>query len=499
MKKNGIISQSIESYYKECYGSYINNAKTMSKEAYFGENNKYVLDIVNQIDKMRTICLQLKENNPKLKNIELIKLIDPETNVLCSLFAKTFNMEGCHMGYFNTINAACLTRAFDPGIYGKSKETESLRIRLDDIVETSSGYRFRDSKGIWSCFLMGLPFIADKKIIETFTSEELTAIMFHECGHAMQHTLDSLNITVMKSIYQFLFLNLSNNKSVVLKKYNNISKIKKLLARMKEAKNDIDKAETLGKELIDSLEEDIKTKDNKSIKDLSNDDLTQSANGGTLEGDVEIRDKPRKTFFLIKIFNTIIVSVMSTMFSIFIIPCILSLFRKYNDGDLNYFKQFEEFADIFTAIYGLSKHQASFTLKIEKMISNYRPDLTYNIINYIPFLDLIKSYDQLNECVALLVAGYPPNYQRIVNLYIYLKSELDGNKQLTPTQKNEILAQMEDLSNIYKEFVNSTGAKGFFFRLLTKQCKKTIEEAAGDDRGLYERIIEPLRKKYCSK
>ena len=72
---------------------------------------------------------------------------------------------------------------------------------------------------------------------------------------------------------------------------------------------------------------------------------------------------------------------------------------------------------------------------------------------------------------------------------------MDNNKELSSSQKAEILKQMDELKAIYDEYVYASGKKGLLYKLFQKTCKKSIEEAAANDADFKRNVLDPLKER----
>ena len=175
------------------------------------------------------------------------------------------------------------------------------------------------------------------------------------------------------------------------------------------------------------------------------------------------------------------------------LPSILrfSKITKEMDNESNFRATSESIADNFAFAYGVGPELQSALKKMQKRV---KYDSSGNITK-VPMIDTFSSYSELIEDFVVAAAGYPSDPKRVANNYIACKYELDNNKELSASQKAEILKQMDELKAIYDEYVYASGKKGLLYKLFQKTCKKSIEEAAANDADFKRNVLDPLKER----
>lgn len=529
MTLTDILSQ----YARECY-SITNKARSKSDEAYFGADNPLKSRLISQIEITRARCEDILKKNPNTKNFELIKQLQPETDKISNIIEDELNIEGCCIGYTPRRNCAARSTIFNSNIAGTSESANSLRVRLDDIIETKNGYKYKDKTGIWYCIIIGLPLIQFK---DEFTSAEVAALILHELGHCTEHIVNDLNTAAMRNYYKGLLegtihASPKNNTKQLLKlankKYDDpavVTRIGQNVLNNTEVYeyvtiNEINKNDFVGSYIalqdtdskgnITYKKGDLITENNvdsligQSIKVWVNDYSINTTTKVTLEEADNFESNVNKNYvprslqkqpgFFKRLWMSILKSIAGILGVVFIIPLVI----KYNISSKNKtnsrFKVFEETADTFATSYGLGVELASAIRKMEKFSTN--PASDFEVINKIPMLDLINSARDMREDYLCAVAGYPSDQQRVVNTYETCKFELDNNKGLSATSRKELQDQLDDLKDLYDNYVNDyKSSKGVLYRMMSGCCRRSIEEAASKDKGIEERVLKPLLEK----
>lgn len=490
LKENDMsdLLKDIESYYDEVYKSM--NQKT--QEYYFGQDNPFKLGLISCFTKMREIDADAK-NNGSTTPRNIIPLLEGCVEDLRQLAINTFNIEGISIGWVNDINAAMYVSVANSDLYGKDQDSLDRRVRLDDIVTTNNGFRYKNSKGIFYCLLIGYPIFADSKSI--FTVEEAAAIACHEFGHAMQHVIDGINSSVAMGVYHSTW-NLLKSDKMGLPGSTNLTKedkmyLKEILMRFRDAaiRNDTKEIENIGKEFLDTSDK----KTGISFSSQTDNDITQRAVkefGDDYDTDVNekmnnLSQKKGIGFFkgLGKFFKGIFTwgKTARTYKSI------------VRNDEVSGFRRYEEIADNFCSIYGLGIEMASVNNKFSRLKTVTRGG--HSIIERIPILDLIYSIDQLKSDYYAAMEGYPTNKQRMINSYKACIFELKNNKDLPQKHREELEKQIEEYKKFYEEFVEDDSKKGIFYKLVAKIKRLTLEDAAKKDKWIDIHVLKPLQKR----
>lgn len=487
-----VINQT-EAYIKDCLS--IKHDKSV--EYYFGENNSLKTRLIDWIADMREVVSAAAKDNPNFMPKDGLAKIKDKGNVLSKIICDEFNVEGCTVAWFNTMNACCYSQLSNSDLYGKGDNAKDLRIKLNDIVDTTNGFKYKNKKGIYYVVCLGYPLFCLDKF---FTAEEAAAVLVHELGHAMQHVVNTLNQTIGISVYKSLYNTLSNNSvdSYSYKKY-----LKRMFKRLRndiknDNKSDIDK-------IVNDFLDDSRKSDGFSFSEADEDRVRGAIPDGQdwelnvdkyLENKMErVNDKRNK-------FSTKFISVLKAIVStVTIIPSLvfsITILRKNSkmkkDYDLNLMKIFEETADDFCQIYGLGVAQAS-ALKKLNQLSNSMTVRYGNMMEKIPILDFYWSYKEMLDDYESALSGYPSDKQRMMNLYRSAKFELQNNKDLTAENKAELNKQLEDYKNLYDEFVKIDSKKGWLYRLVAGFNRDKLEEEAKKDSSVYRNVLIPLQKR----
>lgn len=465
-----------------------------SEEYYFGENNSLKNRLIENIQYIRDIVSDHKSSDPNFKPANVLPKLREAIEPLKRTIAEEFNIEGCFIGWENTMNAACYIQIANADIWGKEKNAKDLRIKLDDIVTTSSkGFRYKKSKGIFYCTILGYPVFA----IDTFfTVEEAAAILCHELGHAMQHIVTSLNECV--AVQQFeIILNYYepylNSLSEEERKF-----VTKYMSRFRKAIKNGNKEEL--KELGNSVLDELDPREGKGFSTYTDKYIEDSASKNSPNWNVDTEKGYNKALnkkqpFISSLIKGVFKGVFSIAFFWVLIPGIISMNKKLKDknNEEHLYKVFEETADNFAQIYGLGPQLASAIKKLNNVSEAY---LNRNkFLERIPMLDLIDSFNEIYSDRTKCMYGYPTNKQRAINLYKSAKFELDHNKDLPPEYKKQLESQLEQYKKIYDEFITNDKTKGWFYKLVTGVNKETLAQACKNDKFVEKQVLEPLQQK----
>ena len=491
MEKCYLSSEYFENYVKRCCT--FDFAKNKSEEYYFGENNPLKTRLIANITHMREVAKDVYAKNRFAKPNDVLQELKLIQDELKQTIIEEFNIEGCSIGWWNETNAACYCQISNSDLYGKSKDAEDLNKRLNDIITTdSTGFHYKNKKGIYYCILLGYNIFAIDNI---FTVEEAAAVLTHELGHAMQHMINSLNQSVALMQFQYLlnwvepnidYLSPEDRKYVI-----------DFMKRYREAKKKNDKAtlDSLGKELLETMGQ----KDGLSFSKMTDDELTKDTksdwNKDTSKDDEKrIKNPKRKGFFkaLFSTLGSIIGAVFSPLMLLSMVGFKNVLSNKKNE--IHACKLFEEAADNFCSIYGLGPQQASCMKKFANLTDSYTRNAP-RFFERIPLLDVVSSFNELMADYSACVAGYPTDKQRAINLYKAADFEIKHNKDLSPEAKAELLKQIEQYKKLYEEFVQNESTKGFFYKIFAGIKRESLEDAAKKDKLVDEHVLIPLQQK----
>ena len=454
------------------------------EEAFFGENNEYKVTLIALFSELRAIYQEAvsNKNNTKVRK-EFSKKIAPTLKKMEHLVEKTFNISRCYFGLIDDLNAWCIPMCFDANLVekknGRMHVNEKLKVSLEDIAETKSGYKYKNSDGKIYCVSFGIHFLDKKGKEDLFTDEECAAIITHEFGHAMQQAVCSINEnlasvyihSLFEDVYALLnpivmLLSFGTSGLLAIAEHNQMKDLQdddpeyvgNQIITQEIGKNKKDYDRQYFGEIIDTNTHDVtrslpKKKDHKILKFFG------KFIGFTLGG-------------LIKLVFTIVDSVVSIPSNLYVLS--QKDFLKKN-------RRFEQFADIYTAAYALAPAQASALAKIGNL-GSYKMDYgVFSLLNYVPLVNLIIGASHYtSRSVQLLASGYPDMTGRMAAMYKSLKNDLDTNKDLSSEDKKYIQDQIDLMNDTYNEYVYDYSPKGFVYAIVHKIRFKTLKNESTD-------------------
>ena len=468
-----------------------------SEEAYFGDNNPYKIGMIGLIHELRTKYDEVMNSNKKSEKKELADQLYPIIDKISAFIEKSFNIEKCYFGLFEECNANSLPLCWDSSLVTIEKNgkkvpkrlvNREVKASLEDIMETKTGYKYKDKKGKIYVINFGLGFFNGQ-----YTDEECVAIITHELGHAMQQAMCSINQNLAMVYINYLFdeIHEALNPFMMLGSFGTSALIA-IFDGIEFSKAKKADPEELGDDVIiyniganrkeydrDRWGQDAEETTDKTIRDIS-------------------KNKKKHGFFafigrfISKLIIGAFVMIHDLLFPIFnLVDIPGNIFQLSNMGFLKKNRKFEQFADMFCSVYGLGPAQASALSKLGS--SYYKQDygaLTW--INYVPVVNVALGFGHyLADANAQLLAGYPDAKKRIVAIYKTLQIELDENKDLSPTQKSELRAQIDSLNNIYNEYVFDWSPKGFVYALFHKLTFKKLKNESSD---VEKNVLEAMRE-----
>ncbi len=425
--------------------SFIQNNFLISEEAYFGKDNDFVTDLIAAIDDFKMgydKTFDIKKHNAKLDMmLPLVQRIE-------RVIASNVNVGRVSITLIaKEVNAFCLPMCWDTALISRANKA----VELDDIVETSKGYRFKTPNGKIMIFGLGLG-LFDKD----FTSEEIAAILLHEVGHGMQHMLHGVNNNLQYHTVKWLSKALSDILRVLFSAvdpqfFYNI--IDHLIIDEDKRSNKVGFLEkfmiylgTYGSERRE-IADDLESQREKSIKKIKEDNIFMK--------------------FFKELFKGI-GWVVTAVFSILIYPFALvfatiksimvanhGIDEHVSDGFLVRNKKWEQFADHFATVYGLGPQLATALKKLNnafyRMSNEIGVGTLQSMLLATPIARLGAAASAYQSNTYLVFQhGYDNTKGRITNLYKTLKYELENNKDLTPKEKKEIGEQIQDLQSSYE-------------------------------------------------
>lgn len=472
---------------------YHNEKLSRSEEYYFGEHNPYKDRLCSWISHLREMCKDYSSHHEGTTPAKLLPMVRKESESLKDIIKDEFNVEHVNIGWINTTNAACYSQLANSNVVGSSDSAKALRIRLDDIVDTNKGFKYKNSKGIIYLIVLGFPLFCQ----DDYTVEEAAAVLTHELGHAMQHIVNDFNQMVFTTRYKQLYSTLKEDKDSLTPE--EIRYYKKLLIKFRASSFNPDSRKSIGKEIANDDDENKYTVDFSSFDD---DKLFGYVRSGDYDWDINSEELDKKLYEAKKARNNkfghkvgkFFKSLLGTLASPFMLIAINNKADEMrNDRDGHYLTVFEEFADNFCMIYGLGVGQASFQKKMSSKYAKYRD--SGGVLEHIPLLDLYFSYKELKDDYYYTMSGYPTTKQRAINIYKACEFELKNNKDLTQNEREEIKKQIEEYKSFYEDFVYDESSKGIMYRIIAGLSKKGIEDEAKKDNYVTEHVLIPLNER----
>jgi len=455
-----------------------------SEEAFFGESNAYKTTVIALFAELREAYQNaISKKNSKAERRNFSKDIEPIIKKFEKHIEKTFNIKKCYFGLIDDLNAWCIPLCFDSNLVtkkdGKTVVNKKVKVSLEDIAETKTGYKYKDPEGKTYCISFGIHFLDKKNGKDMYTDEECAAVLTHELGHAMQQAVCSINqnlaavyihavfedvYTCLNPIVGILTLGLAPLASIWMHK------------QYKDLK--AEDPEYLGDEII-------KQGIGSNKGEYDRDRFGKYIDNNT---EAEIKKLPTKKSnpvgnFFIKFLSFTIGGLFTIVGDIIsgIINIPQNLYVLSQSGFLSKNRRFEQFADIYTAAYGLGPAQASALAKIGNDFG-YKQDYgIFSLLNYVPVINLITGVSHyMNSSIRQLAAGYPDTTGRMAAIYKSLDAELKANKDLSPEDKKAIEEEISTMNEIYNEYVYDWSPKGFVFALWHKVTFKNLKNTKSD-------------------
>jgi hypothetical protein len=460
----------------------VNKYFSKSEEVYFGVDNPLRVGLIHRLTIIKELITKTRESNPSINALELIDICKDEFNKLANVIEDSFNVEKCVIGFQNSVNAACFSQIYNKKIVGISESSHKMRVKLDDIIETKNGFRYKNGKGIYYAICIGLQFFYS----DEFTIPEIASTIVHELGHAMQHVIYDINAEYAIAYWTHIIKNIELCNIFELN-----PRTEKMLSLIKQSalSKDYDKLSKLGEEILNETPENEML----DFKKLTSQELTAICNDDIPIDGSDLSTIPKKRNIFLRTIIGLIKIPLSILFAIFLVPIILSYKSKLNEKTSGVMKKAEMTADAFEVFYGFGAESGESMRKLSKYRKNLKDQ---GLINYVPLLNLWKVSGDMKREFMSMIFGYPSDKQRITNAYVNCEFELNNNKDLSEEAKKELREQMNSLRDTYNEFVSKQDTKGgFIYKIASIIGANTIEKAAKKDNSLRETILEPLMKK----
>lgn len=474
-----------------------------SEEAFFGENNIYKVTMIGFMGELRAACNASTDTSKSIEERrKSSKIVKPILERMEKFIEKTFNIKKCFIGLINEMNAFCIPLCWDKNLVkeikgndGKIKRAvnSKLKVSLEDIVETKSGYKYKDPDGKLYCVAFGVQFFAKKGNKDLYTDAECAAIMTHEFGHAMQQAMCSINENLASNYIHAVFQDTYTLLNPVLGILTlGIAPLMSIASHKNYKKLKDEDPDYLGEAIIkDSI--------GAKKKDFDREKMGEYIQNTS---DKTIRDLPKQKggkigrFFLkffsftfgglFKIIDELITGVLAIPQNIYVAS--QNNFLKKN-------RRFEQFADIYTAAYGLGPDQASALAKIGNLFK-YKQDYgLLSILNYVPGLNIVTGVcHYTRSSIQQLVAGYPDTNGRMAAIYKSLKNDLDNNKELSADDKKAIEKEIEVMNDTYNKYVFDWSPRGFVYALWHKFTFKNLKNTKSDAPTNVIEAMEEIQK-----
>lgn len=497
-----------------------------SNEAYFGLDSPLSQDLINYSGKLKELIQNV--DDIKFKNREFMKKVNSILIDFGEAVKLDVNAESVKFLLVpdDTLNAAAYPLFIRANTTVKDKNG-NVNIDLDkiadieDIIITSEGYKYRNSKNKLLCVKL------NKGLIQRCEAEIIAGVIAHELGHCFQdgifgvykdvadiafsqlmstsaHTVEIFRNSMPKFIqvltkivgFRFLFIiftylcfpqylftsGLLSNLGAKLAEFSNSLAHKNTTLRMKDQLEKIDNG------------------DDKIKSGLQNSQATQVLTYLNRDNDrdkfVKELEKNNKEEWKIYLENCENLEPVASKFKEFwermvrkfdnldtrIVRLLtLSRFTNKTYAKVTFFKRWEFFADIFATSYGFGPETYRF---LSSVVDDY---LESN--NGMSMYDKYHIYKTFLEDCEYDVHG--TNKQRLQNMYTDLVHEIQTNTRLTSDQKKQIQLQIDQLTAISEQVYVSR--KSSSKSLFTKAYNRLIDDRInGISHDTEEKILKPI-------
>lgn len=515
-----------------------------SEEAYFGKDAPLAKDLINNSTKLKEL---VGTDNNIFKDKKFIAKLKLFLDNFGKIIAKDINAEKVYMAIrFDryTQNAEGLSLLYMSDALVEKDNVTYLSYdklaELEDIVITSEGYKFRNSKGKILCIVI------NHSLIQNNNPEEISAVIAHEIGHAFQqgvfgiykmvadHMLASKIDVVQKRLDGFGFVNnkvlsFFRNHTIIGKVLHHVlsyilfpdlleegifakigAAIYKLCAGkqlsqnkylLKEQLRKMDEGDstvlhgtmesTITKRII-SVTGKPGNKDKYIKQDLKDIDEINSSITDT-DDDLNVMNELKTSKNVLVNFFRSVSKDVELLRNNFLHFLLLSDYTTNTYEKISFRKRWEFFADVFATSYGFSPNMYKFLIDANKSLDDY--ENFYDVgINKIPFIRAIyktQMYIHVNRYTNHDNHGTLD--QRAQNMYTALVQELKTNPDLTQKQKDEIKQQIDLVkaaNDIY--YKDKAQTNGFWFKYYNKLIDNRINDKNGNDTEEY--ILEPIKE-----
>lgn len=516
-----------------------------SLEAYFGGNSALVeiMDKHNQILKDK-----LSDPNIKFKDKKTIEDLKNTCKAFGQLLADELNMESLNISLIATTecdaSSLLLSAVFDNTEMIKDSSGIDVShislnkyIDIENIIQTSSGYKFKDKKN-----KLGLISVS-VGMYQKLEVRQISAIICHEIGHMFQQGVfgsykyysDLIvysHVKVMQDRFgaeserDGTYMRLFKYNSLLYKLFHNaisyfifpnflregiFSKLglffyshtdkrildeKTFLMNEKSRRNQAIDAKTAKIIIANTIEEiagpeyDRKKFITERVEDNYDElQIFKNENPGKKK---KLSLLNRTRISLIKFFYS------SAMFINAIEKNVLNLISLNSYTTSTYmknvfYKKYEFFADIFASSYGYSSDMYKGLVYLDReekeVYENIFKDHIFELPIFKPIM-LQNIYSYNRKQLNLDVHGTLD--QRIDAIYTSLMNELKSNPELTPQQKKDIQNSMIAIKTIDDAYYDDLKKGGFWYKFYDKSIQHRL--SGKSNKSVEENILGPLKE-----
>lgn len=507
----------------------LNNDNIFEKsyEVYFGRNAPLSVILLSYAKEIKELLGDPKQKYD-FKNKSFVNKIKNINENYGAQIATELNVEKCTLNIIldKEVNACCLPliTCFDNRPLDKDGNPIDGKIDLDkyvdieNIVQTKTGYKFKDSKNklLLINVNIGMIWIGNE--------EEIAAIICHELGHCFQQGIFGSIKNYSDILYRQEITNLNKRFNYFIKdndtnfwkivkllfplpgffklfsylisfifqpnilNFNIFNKLnlfihKTLLNRVVDEKRFMTK-DVIAK--IDNNEKDddgmiAKTNNNLFYNDL---DREQEIEGETNDiyksyQKIDLYKETKTSKFIQwkidawKFFTALALDIDNKQSNFFEFIS-LSRFAKKNYTKEIFYRKYEYFADIFTSAYGFGPSMYKNISREETNINKYITDKVYNRGIYkIPFVKAMAIYSQYKRDRDLaMMDEHGEAYERASAMYTNLLNEIKTNSDLTPAQKKAIENDLKIYKKIDEEYYEQNKKDGCLYKVYNKMLAK---------------------------
>ena len=461
----------------------------MSEEAYFGNDNPFVEEMIKIVTKLDTTmrgvlseryssAFRKKRKFTPGEASNIRKIMDE----IADCIRRNTNCEKVDIGFIansNALNMWSIPLIHNDQLFDShnGKFDDSIAKQIDSITESSKGYRFKKSKGIHLRYGVGIGVFDSRGPKLDLTPRELTAIIFHEIGHSFQHLVGGIYTNLAVELITYIlyitnFLEDTNYSSSNLSstQVRNYLKVSKKLHKAIKSKNPKKIKETMNDKDVIKVYKEIHKLKQKSMGDIettNNPEIPKEKS--TVISNIYLK--------LILIFTTIFNGILTLLLSpimLLLTPIRIMSSNKnstYTDTlydkimrERKYLRKDEQFADSFATSYGFGSDLSSAfekfeNYKLSKITQEIDKQSLSSIIVGGKYRAQVYDRNAKMEMIQYAIYGYDTDAGRISNTYKTLEYELRTNKDLSKEEKEEIKKTMEQIKITYEKIQKESKMK----------------------------------------